>query len=37
MINPKTGSLEQIGSKVYLAEVGALTLEMTYGLGKHKQ
>ena len=27
-INPRTGALEQASSKVFLAEVGTLTLEM---------
>ena len=28
LINPRTGALEQASSKVFLAEVGTLTLEM---------
>ena len=33
LINPRTGALEQSSSKVFLAEVGALTLEMKWGSG----
>ena len=34
LINPRTGALEQSSSKVFLAEVGSLTLEMKWGCWK---